>query len=308
MGTDGRGGKKYNLCDLDISPLKYEKIKKAFMKIEGKEIEVNKPCFIVAEAGLAHEGRLDYAFSLIDLAVEASADAIKFQVYKTGELIDKGRGGEFYERFRRKELRYGDFVRVQAYARAKGIIWFATPHTDGALEFLEALMVPCYKVGSGEINGGLLASVLSTGKPVFFSLGLRSEKDALYTSRFISINNKMAAPLHCVTQYPVPAKDANLAFMKKLGGLYGYSSHCVGYLDCLVAVALGAKVIEKHIKLPESTGQDCAGALFGDEFRNMVRLIRKSEEMLGDGNRYYTGAERKNESWALKGRDGKRPL
>jgi len=276
------------------------------MKIAGREIGGNRPCFIVAEAGLAHGGDPKKAFELIDLAVEAGADAVKFQVYKAEDLVSRDRDVDLYNRFKSKELSYYDFKQLREYAEVRGIIWFATPHTKGALEFLESLMVPCYKVGSGERGVGLFYEILGMNKPVFISTGLRDENDILYLTD--TFESKNIIFLHCVTQYPVPPKSADLLFLKKLKTPFGYSSHCVGYLDCLLAVALGAKIIEKHIKLLESTGQDCAGALFGDEFKGMVKLIRLSERMLGDGNRHYTEAERKNELWALKGSDGRRPL
>jgi N,N'-diacetyllegionaminate synthase len=285
------------------------------MKVGSREIGGNAPCFIVAEVGLAHEGRFDLAERLVDLAAESGADAVKFQAYKTEDLINKDRDPERWKRFKRKELRPEDFYDLRAHAEWKKIIWFCTPHTMSAFEFLNSLDVPLWKIGSGESNDSpILRAAVETGKPVFISTGLRDEKGIedliLRLPRFRDI-----ALLHCITMYPVTPQRANLGFLgplehwcRSVGAVMGYSDHSVGTLACEVAVSMGAKIIEKHIKLPESTGQDVHGALFADEFKGMVGRIREIETMIGSSTRQYSEEEKENEKWALKGKDGLRPL
>ena len=288
------------------------------MKVGIREVGGDSPCFVIAEAGLAHEGQLTLGFSLIDIAVDGGADAVKFQVYETEDLIARDRnagcpftGKELFDRFKRKELAYWEFETLERYATDRGIMWFATPHTLGAFEFLEEMNVPAYKIGSGERGGDLFQAVMFSDKPVFVSTGMRTHEEAMDLVEawggFADI-----AFLHCVTEYPVT--DPNLGFLRSLGrackrkgAVMGYSDHTIGSGAILLAVAMGAKVIEKHIKVDESTGQDCAGALNKADFGRMVKNIRRVDRMLGTEERVYSEAERRNEAWALKGKDGKRP-
>ncbi len=274
----------------------------------------DRPCFIVAEAGLAHEGDIDLAKQLIDLAAEGGAHAVKFQVYKTKDLISKERDPIRYKNFKRKELPYEAFVQLKQYAEERRLIWFATPHTMDAFEFLKGLGVMLYKVGSGEgILGPIVEAALNTGKPVFISTGMRTGHDVLNAIRWC--NTDRVAFLHCVSLYPVTENLANLAFMDRLAwdcrihnSTMGYSDHFPGTYAVELAVAKGAKIIEKHIRLPESTGQDNEVALDLKGFKNMVKAIQRVERMLGPKIRQYSDEERSTEKWALKGRDGLRPL
>lgn len=283
------------------------------MQVGQKKIGKNNRCFVVAEAGLAHEGRAELAFRLVDAAVRGRADAVKFQVYRAKELIDWRRDGELFERFKRKELAYSVFSELKAYAEGKGLIWFATPHTMSAFEFLRNLGMELWKIGSGERYGELFGKVMDTGKPVIVSTGMRWQHEIFdMVDRY---GGKNVCFLHCLTQYPSIPHLLNLNFLDRLkvvcgqrGSLMGYSSHNIGWLDVEVAVAKGACVIEKHIKLAESTGQDVHGALDADEFRLMESRIRDIEHLLGSDIRVYSSEEQENEKWALKRPDGKRPL
>jgi N-acetylneuraminate synthase/N,N'-diacetyllegionaminate synthase len=279
------------------------------MQIGNKEVGGDSRCFIVAEAGLAHGGNKDLAFKLIDLAVDAGADAVKFQVYKASELVDYKRDPALFERFKSKELSYDVFKELQEYAKIKGIIWFATAHTESALEFLVSLGVPCYKIGSGEKGSDLFGKIIDLGKPTFISTGMRTHSEVVNLVTEYYLPNVVF--LHCVTMYPVHPHHANLGFLNSLrsmGVRYGYSCHMPGTQGVEVAVSLGAKVVEKHIKLPESMGQDTLCALFKDEFGMMVKKIRLIERVLGSNMRVYSAEEKENEKWALKGKDGKRPI
>lgn len=283
------------------------------MEIGSRRIGKNEPCFVVAEAGLAHGGNREAAFELIDVAVRGGADAVKFQVYLTKELVAPGRDRELYDRFRSKELAFSVFGELKEYAAGKGLVWFATPHTISGFRYLKDLGVPVYKIGSGERDGELWDSVMDTKKPTIISTGMRTYSEIFKLVRIWGGENM--AFLHCVTMYPVPPHLADMAFLRKLkyvcditGSVMGYSDHCAGAESVYIAVSLGAKIIEKHIMLDGSKGQDTLCSLTGPEFRTMTKKIRVIEAMLGDGFRHYTGGERDNERWALKSADGRRPM
>ncbi len=274
----------------------------------------DRPCFIVAEAGLAHEGDISLAMRLIDLAAEGGAHAVKFQMYRTKELISMDRDPVRYENFKRKELPYKAFEVLKRYAEDNRLIWFATPHTMSAFEFLKDLGVVLYKIGSGENwISPITRAIIDTGKPVFISTGMRSDTDVMILT--MDYGSENVAFLHCVSLYPVGENKVNLAFMDRLGrwckevdSTMGYSDHFPGTYAAELAVIMGAKIIEKHIKLPESTGQDTSVALDLKGFKNMVKAIQRVERMLGPKIKQYSDEERSTEKWALKGKDGKRPL
>ncbi len=281
------------------------------MRIGSKTI--GSECFIVAEAGVAHDGDPKRAFELIDVAVRAGADAVKFQIYRTRDLIDHKRRPELYLRFKKKELPFEAFEKLERYSLEKGLLWFATPHTISGLDYLKKLGVPLYKIGSGEKGSRLFGKILDVGKPTIISTGMRTQSEVL---RMVELyGGKQTAFLHCVTMYPVHPHLANMSFLKRLiaacgqvGSLAGYSCHMAGTVGVEMAVTLGAKIIEKHIKLPDSEGQDTLCALDGKEFGLMVKKIRHIETILGSEDRVYSGEEKEAESWALKRKDGKRPI
>ena len=284
------------------------------MKIRDKEIGGDSPCFIVAEAGLAHEGVEENVYLLIDHAVDAGADAVKFQIYNTKDLIERSRDAELYDRFKRKELPYKVFADLKKYAENKGIIWFATPHNQSAFKYLKKLNVDLYKIGSGEREENLIKSILNTKKPVFISTGMREHTDVIDLVR--RYGSRKVAFLHCITMYSVIEEYANINFLKTLEmvcdtykSVVGYSDHLSGTLGVEIAVARGAKIIEKHFILDSTKGNDVKGGLQKKEFSGMVKKIRQIERILGTEYRNYSDSERENELWALKNpKNWKRPL
>jgi len=264
--------------------------------------------YIIAEAALSHMGDFVNALRLASSSAEAGCNCVKFQVYKTDELIDKNRDPERFEEFKERELTYQNFADLKEYCEEIGIDFLATPHTVGAFHFLNELGVNAFKVGSGD-RGEILDLALRSGKKVYVSLGMRDSKglnDILW-----KIRGTNTIPFHCITMYPVTEETANLGFLHQLSYFfreYGYSDHYPGTYACELAVAMGAQVIEKHIRLPESEGQDNSCAIMCSDLPEFVQKIRKVEKMLGSENRIYSEAEKANESWALKGKNGKRPL
>lgn len=281
------------------------------MIVSGRRIDEDSPCFIVAEAGLAHSGKFENALKLIDMAAESGVDAVKFQIYKTNELISKERAPDWFDRFQRKELPYEDFKKLKEYAESKKLIWFATPHTFSAFEFLRSIGVSLYKVGSGEHDQKFIDQIADTGKPIIISTGLRTHSQVLdLIDRY---GSGRSAFLHCVTAYPVLESLLNLGFIRTMKrhcavsrSVIGYSDHTEGTYACELAVAMGAKIIEKHICLEDSDGQDVKVSLKGKELMNFTIKIRQVERMVGSQFRIYSGEEKENEKWALKQSDGRR--
>lgn len=284
-------------------------------EVNGRMIGEDYLCFIVAEAGLAHGGDIQKAYRLIDMAIQGGIDAVKFQIYKTDELWSRERAPEWHDRFAKKELPYEAFKGLKEYAEKSGIVWFATPHTESAFEYLESINASLYKIGSGEHDDRFIGRIFDTGKPLIISTGLRTHSEVM--NLIDSHGSSRTAFLHCVTSYPAIESLLNLRAinaMKRYAAasrsIIGYSDHTTGVKACEVAVALGAKVIEKHICLPESEGQDTTVSLKSvDDIKGFVGKIRKVESIMGDSFRYYSPEEKVNERWALKNQtDGRRPV
>ena len=285
------------------------------MIISGRQIGEDATCFIVAEAGLAHNGIFENALKLIDMAAEAECDAVKFQVYRTEELISKERAPEWFDRFQKKELPYENFSMLKEYAEKQGLIWFATPHTQSAFEYLKSINVPCYKIGSGEHDIKFIDKIADTGKPLIISTGMRTHYEVL--SLIDRYGGRKSAFLHCVTSYPAIDPLLNLGFIPSMKrhaaasrSVIGYSDHTDGTLACEIAVSMGAKIIEKHICLEDTEGQDVKVSIKDRKgLIVLVKRIRQIEGMIGSRFRNYSAEEKENEKWALKSQlDGRRPI
>jgi N-acetylneuraminate synthase len=274
-----------------------------FKKISiGKKcIGQGERCFIIAEAGVNHNGDAKLAKRLIDMAKNAGADAVKFQTFKAEEIVtartpmagyqqkNLGENESHREMLKKLELKYEDFIELKKYCDNKDIIFLSTPHTENAIDFLEPL-VPLYKIGSGDLtNLPFLEKVAQKGKPIILSTGmstLMEVKEAVNT--IINKKNKKIILLHCTTNYPCPLGEVNLMAMKtlenELGLPVGYSDHTEGILISVAAVALGACVIEKHFTLDKGLrGPDHKASLEPQEFKEMIQAIRAAEKALGDG-------------------------
>jgi N-acetylneuraminate synthase/N,N'-diacetyllegionaminate synthase len=275
--------------------------------ISGRGVGLNHPVFIIAEAGVAHFGSIDKAKRLVDLAVEAKADAVKFQIFKTDALISK-ESEEWRNRMRARELPFEAFQEIQAYCHEKRIIFFATAHDEPSLEFLDTLNVPVYKIGSGEVsNWSFLEKIASKKKPVILSTGMYTLEDICEALKFIAkTGNPDIALLHCVTSYPTPPLEVNLLAMDTIreayGVIVGYSDHTRGFHFSLAAAARGASIIEKHITLDFNIpdAQDWKVSCGPDDFPVMVQQIRDIEAGLGSGIKAPAESERPSINWARK--------
>lgn len=275
--------------------------------INGHEVGINCPVFIIAEAGVAHFGSLDKAKQLVDLAVESGADAVKFQIFKTEELVSI-ESEEWRNRLRSRELPYEAFRDIQTYCNERNIIFLATAHDKKSLEFLDTLNVPAYKIGSGEVgNWPFIEKVAARKKPVILSTGMYTLEQIGEALEVIAkTENHDVAVLHCVTSYPTDPADVNLHAMETIREAYsvivGYSDHTQGFHFPLAAAARGASIIEKHITLDFNVpdAQDWKVSCGPEDFPILVQQIREIEAGLGSGVKVPGEAELLSLKWASK--------
>jgi|TARA_Y100000031_G_scaffold132475_1_gene153587 N-acetylneuraminate synthase/N,N'-diacetyllegionaminate synthase len=275
--------------------------------INEREIGKGCPVFLIAEAGVAHFGSLEKAKQLVDLAVAARADAVKFQIFKTDELVAI-ECEEWQNRLRSKEIPFESFRDIQTYCNEKGILFLATAHDEPSLEFLETIDVPAYKIGSGEVkNWAFIEKIASRKKPVFLSTGMFTLDEVGVALGYIrKAGNSDVAVLHCVTSYPTLPTDVNLRAMDTIrdtyGTIVGYSDHTQGSHFALAAVARDACVIEKHItmdfNIPDA--QDWKVSCGPGDFPIMVKQIREIEAGLGTGMKAPCKDELLSLEWARK--------
>ncbi len=274
-------------------------------------IGIGQSCFVIAEAGVNHNGKLDLAKKLVDVAVDANADAVKFQTYKSENLViekvavadyarkNMSRNISQIEMVKSLELNYSDFKKIKSYCDGKDIIFLSTPHSFDAIDFLEDL-VPSYKFGSGDItNIPTLKYAAKKMKPIILGTGMstmREVKNAI--SAIKSEGNKQIIALHCTTSYPCPLNEVNLKAMQKmrdeLNCLVGYSDHTLGITVPIAATAMGASVIEKHFTISKKLlGPDHKASLEPDELKKMIRAVRDTEKILGSYEKKPTKSEKK---------------
>lgn len=254
--------------------------------------DLENTTLIVAEIGNNHEGRVDIAKELVRQAAECGAHAVKFQTFQTKYLISEQDQARF-ERLRSFELSFTQFEELHRLATSLGLLFLSTPLDLESARFLEKL-VDAYKVASGDNNFyPLIEEICKTGKPIIFSTGASALEQVAGTKRFIEETwrtrgtRQELAILHCVSSYPTPPDQANLAaipFLKQhLGGTIGYSDHTIGIDACLVAASLGAQIIEKHFTLDKSFSDFRDHTLSADptDLKELVERIHRVRELLG---------------------------
>ena len=262
-----------------------------------------QPVFVIAEAGVNHNGDLALALALCDAAREAGADAVKFQTFRAEDLVVPGAPTADYQKrqtgeqdqfsmLRKLELSREQHEQLRDHCAAIGIEFFSTPFSVEAVDLLVALGVRRLKMPSGELtHRALVQHACASGLPVLLSTGmatLAEVQEALGWARAVRPSLDGIAVLHCTSAYPAPDEALNLraitTLREALGLPIGYSDHSLGIEASLAAVSLGATVIEKHLTLDRSLpGPDHAASLEPGEFADMVRGIRRIGAMLGDG-------------------------
>lgn len=276
-------------------------------KIGSRQIGNGAPTLIIAEAGVGHFGDMALARDLVDLAAESGADVFKTQFFDVEAMIAK-RAPDWRERLRPRNLTLDEAHEVKARCDAKGILFMSTAHDETRIPWLAELDVPGIKVGSGErSNPRFLTKLAKLGKPMIISTGMYHEADvheALDACKAGGCDD--VALLHCVTSYPTPPGDVNLAAMDRLAEMFegpvGYSDHTADTLAVLAAVARGAEVIEKHITILRDVpnAQDWKVSAGPENLAQLVADIRRTEAMIGHGRKEPAPCEEAGMAWALK--------
>jgi N,N'-diacetyllegionaminate synthase len=269
-----------------------------------------KKVVIIAEAGVNHNGSLDLAVALLEEAVKAGADAVKFQAFIPEEMTlpRTGKAGyqreenhtdeDQYQMLKRLQLSAGDLEKLIRKAAGLGIHFLASVFDEKSAAQLQELGARAFKIPSGEItNLPLLIRVASYAKPVLISTGmalLGEIEDAV--AAVLGTGNRRLLLLHCISAYPAPYRSLNLEVINTLKAAFhlpvGYSDHSEGVEAAIAAVALGAAVLEKHFTLDKKLpGPDHQASLDPEEFRKLVESVRKTEAALGDGRKAVTEVE-----------------
>jgi len=281
-----------------------------------------KHTLIIAEAGVNHNGDLTNAKALIDAAVDAGADIVKFQTFRAEDLVSKEAKQASYQKrnmnskddsqfqmLKQLELSHEDHEELIGYCKEKGIEFFSTAFDVRGLEYLNSLGFGRFKVPSGEItNYPYLKKLAAIGKPVILSTGMANLQEIKEAMQVLEtgIQKEDIIVLHCNTEYPTPMNDVNLKAMNTIGlelnVNFGYSDHTLGIEIPVAAVALGATVIEKHFTLDRNlSGPDHRASLEPSELKDMVSAIRNIELAIsGDGKKYPSKSESKNKEIARK--------
>ncbi|MDT7831120.1 pseudaminic acid synthase [Flavobacteriaceae bacterium S356] len=288
------------------------------MKIENRNIGEGYPCFIIAELSANHGGDIDIAIETIKAAKRAGADAIKLQTYTADTLtidsdkdhfkIDKGTlwdGKTLYELYEEAYTPWEWHQKLFDVAKDEGLICFSSPFDFSAVDFLESLNVPAYKIASFEIQDiPLIEYTASKGKPIIISTGIAKEEDiALAVQTCRNTGNNDITLLKCTSSYPAPLELANLKTIEDLKERFqtevGFSDHTYGWLAPSIAVSLGAKIIEKHFILNKSIeSADADFSLDEGEFKEMVSKVRDAEKLLGKVSYELSEKVQKNKKFA----------
>ena len=271
--------------------------------------------FIIAEAGVNHNGSMRLAKKLIDMAVYSGADAIKFQTFKAQNLVSKNAPKAEYQKqttnskesqfdmIRRLELNLAAHKELIAYCKKVKIKFLSSPFDNDSISLLNKLGLETFKIPSGEItNLPFLKQIGSLNKKVILSTGMANLKEinnALAILTGAGMQKENISILHANTMYPTPMKDVNLKAMitikNKFNITVGYSDHTLGIEVAIGAVAMGATIIEKHFTLDKNMeGPDHKASLEPNELKSMVKAIRNIEKAIGDGNKKLTESEKPN--------------
>ena len=279
-------------------------------QIAGRPVGRGAPCFVIAEAGVNHNGDPAMARALVDVAADAGADAVKFQTFRAERLATPDAPKAGYQlagdgetesqqtMLRRLELDDGAWRELVRHCRERNITFLSSPFDEASADDLDRLGIAAFKVGSGEItNLPFLEHLSRKRKPLILSTGMADLTEvASAVGAVRSAGCRSLALLHCISAYPANPEDCNLRAMQTLAGMFGapvgWSDHTMGGEVALAAVALGACIIEKHITLdPDLPGPDHRCSMPPAEFAALVAALRRVESALGDGRKLPAAAE-----------------
>jgi len=268
-----------------------------------REIGAGRPCFVIAEAGINHNGDTVLAAELVDAAAGAGADAIKFQThFPEHEMLRGGAtaayvGESLFDLLTRTALSREAHATLRDLAASKGIVFLSTPFSREAADFLETLGVPAFKTGSGELtNIPLQRHIARKRKPMIVSTGMSTPDEIDATVRALDEEGAMYALMHCTSTYPTPFEHVQLgciaALQSKYGVPVGFSDHTLGTAISVAAVASGANIFEKHFTASRSLpGPDQQGSMEPKELEGLVKDIRAVEQSLGAAKKIQPGEQ-----------------
>ncbi|CCG52924.1 Sialic acid synthase (N-acetylneuraminic acid synthetase) [Flavobacterium indicum GPTSA100-9 = DSM 17447] len=287
------------------------------MKINNFQINQNSPVFIIAELSANHNGSLETALETVRAAKRAGADCIKLQTYTADTItLDSNKpdfiingtiweGRKLHDLYQEAYTPWDWHQAIFDEAKKEGLICFSSPFDKSAVDFLEDLNTPAYKIASFEITDiPLIEYVASKGKPIIISTGIAEKEDielAIETCR--KVGNNDIALLKCTSSYPAPIEEANLIMIQDFSKLFnvipGLSDHTIGATVPVVATALGAKIIEKHFILDRSIGgPDASFSMNEMEFTEMVQAVRNAEKAIGTVNYELTEKQASGKAFA----------
>ena len=266
------------------------------VKVGNHIIGDGHPCYIIAEIGINHNGDIDLAKKLVDVAVMTGCDAVKFQkrtidVVYTKEELAKERPSVFGETNGdlKRGLEFGleQYKEIDAYCKQRGITWFASCWDEGAVDFIDQFDVPCYKIASATLtDDNLLKYTKSKGKPMLLSTGMSTMEQIEHAVGILGLDNLVIH--HCTSTYPSEQSELNLRVIETLKNKYdcpvGFSGHEKGVTPSIIAAVVGANSVERHITTDRTLwGSDHAASLEPNGLFRMIRDIRQVPMLLGDG-------------------------
>lgn len=279
-------------------------------KIGNKVIGDGNPTFIIAEAGVNHNGDINIAKQLVDKAANSGVDAIKFQTYKTEKLVtgyadmanyqknNIGKVDSQFNMLKKLELTYENFIELQKYCIHKGIMFLSTPFDFESADFLDSIGMDAFKISSGDLtNIPFLQYIARFNKIMILSSGMATLSEIEEAINAINLlGNNEVAVLHCTSNYPAQLQNVNLKAMNTIKNAFqivsGYSDHTEGITVTIAAAAMGANIIEKHFTIDKSMeGPDHKASLDPHELKEMVVAIRNVEMALGSGIKRYNPSE-----------------
>ncbi len=268
------------------------------VKIGNRKIGEHFPCFIIAEIGINHNGSVELAKKMIDIAVTTGCDAVKFQkrtidIVYTQEELSKERTSVFGntngDLKRGLEFGHKEYKEIDNYCKSKNIMWFASCWDENSVDFIEEFNPPCYKIASASLtDDNLLKYTKSKGRPIILSTGMSTMEQIRHAVNILGEDDLVI--MHCTSTYPSNADEMNLRVIETLRKEFscpiGYSGHERGITPSVLAVALGACAVERHITVDRTNwGSDQAASLETAGLYHMVRDIRQTPELLGDGKK-----------------------
>lgn len=281
----------------------------------------NDSVFIISEAGVNHNGNINFAKELVDIAKSSGVNAIKFQTFKASELVtESAQKADYqkettsnsetqYEMLKKLELSHNMHIELINYCQKKNILFLSSPFDCGSVEYLHNLNMSIFKIPSGEIlHVPYLRKIATLNKPTILSTGMCTLEDIEFGVKILlnaGLDKSNLSLLHCTTEYPCPFEDVNLNAMKTIQNKFevpvGYSDHTPGITIPIAAVAAGATIIEKHFTIDKSLpGPDHKASLDPQELKAMVEQIRIVEIAKGNGIKVPSQSEKKNIQIARK--------